>query len=337
MKKFNKFYCTLMLSFASVLSSTQAADMNRETSARLKALSKEMKVDVHALKDAVYQAEKNQKVIDSITRPWEAKPWYKYRTIFLTDERIEDGARFMEQNIELLKKAEKKYGVEKEIIVAILGVETFYGTRMGNYKVLDALYTLGFHYPKRSEYFSKEFANFVKLANEQGWDYSEPLGSYAGAMGMGQFMPSSYIHYAVDFDKNGTRDLFRSKADAIGSVANYFQKSKWHHNEPVVYRVRIPKGVDGAKLASGKLALNTTWGHLTKMGISLKDSDAQISPDVKVKVIALDIREDKKAYYVVMNNFISITRYNTSPLYAMAVYELSQAIKEKYRSYKKRR
>lgn len=324
------FYNIAALTTLALGLNATAATLDQPTSVRLNKLNKEVKVDLKLLEQGIEAANYDQRVIDAITKPWEAKPWYKYRTIFLTEERAQQGAEFFKENLPLFIKAEKTFGVNKEIIIAILGVETYFGTRMGNYKILDSLYTLGFHYPKRSEFFSKEFANFIKLAHEQGWVLDEPLGSYAGAMGMGQFMPSSYIHYAVDFDGDGKRDLFNNKADAIGSIANYFNKSKWKLNQPVAYEVEVKAPNSIASLKNKKNTLDTTWGELSKQGVTLKDPKIKIAPNEKVKLLALDADENSKQYFVIFNNFISITRYNTSPLYAMAVYELSLAIKKAY-------
>lgn len=311
-------------------SSSLAAPLDQDTSKRIKELSKEQKINISLLEDAVAQATYQPKIIAAITKPWEAKPWYQYEKLFIIPKRIDDGAAFMKKNLPILLKAEKTFGVEKEIIVAIIGVETFYGTRMGDWKILDALYTLGFKYPKRAPFFSKEFANFVKLAKEQNWNYDERKGSYAGAMGMGQFMPSSYLHYAVDFDNDGYKDLFFSTSDAIGSVANYFKNSKWKFGQPVTYQVNISNYKNVASLFNKKLALNTTWGKLSQLGVSTTDKNAKINPEQQVKLLELDGENGTKLYYVVLPNFISITRYNTSPLYAMAVYELSQEIKKKF-------
>ena len=329
MKKEKLLLCSLLFTMLPSLQAC-AADLDKTTNARLTTLSKQVNVNLKDLQDAVAAANYDQRVIDAITKPWEAKPWYKYRTIFLTEERAKAGAEFLKDNLEIFEKAEKKYGVDKEIIIAILGVETYFGTRMGNYKILDSLYTLGFHYPKRAEFFSKEFANFIKLAKEQEWELDEPLGSYAGAMGMGQFMPSSYIHYAVDFDGDQKRELFHNHADAIGSIANYFNKSKWKLHKPVAYVVTVKDPSKIASLKNKKNTLDTTWGALQKQGVKLEDANLTVDAGENVKLLALDADESTKQYFVVFNNFISITRYNTSPLYAMAVYDLSRAIKEQF-------
>jgi membrane-bound lytic murein transglycosylase B len=160
----------------------------------------------------------DQTIIDAISKPWEAKPWYQYYPIFLTDKRLQKGLEFWQENLQTIDKAAKKFNVDPQIIVAIIGIETFYGGYLGNYRVQDALYTLGFHYPPRATFFRSEYANLMSLIKEEKLDNDTLKGSYAGAMGYGQFIPSSYRHYAVDFDGDGRRDLLTSKADAIGSV-----------------------------------------------------------------------------------------------------------------------
>ena len=305
-----------------------AAEITKQTSHRLAELSRETNVDIHLLRHAVSHATYQPKIIEMITKPWESKPWYKYRTIFLTDKRINEGAAFLKRNLKELERAEQVFGVEKEIIVAILGVETTYGQNMGSWKIVDALYTLGFHYPKRAQYFSKEFANYVKLASNQEWDVDGRSGSYAGAMGMAQFMPSSYLSYAVDFNRDGKKDLFYSPSDAIGSIANYFKNSKWVFGKPVAFEAEITKRSAVASLLGGKPIPNVTVGELKRRGVEIYAPRGAVKDQDKVKLLELD-GDDGKIYYVVYPNFVSITRYNTSPLYAMAVYQLSQEIRRK--------
>ena len=201
------------------------------------------------------EAEYKQSIIDAISRPAEGKPWHEYRQIFLTDKRIEEGVDFWNENRELITAASKKYGVDEEFIVAIIGVETFYGRIMGSYRTIDALATLGFYYPQnlssdRSEFFSSEMMHFMRLAIEEDLPASDITGSYAGAMGMGQFMPSSYREYAVDFDQDGSRDLWRSTADVVGSVANYLHRHGWQANQPVTTRAWGSKDAAFAGISS---------------------------------------------------------------------------------------
>ncbi|GAA4500480.1 lytic murein transglycosylase B [Pseudaeromonas paramecii] len=316
-----------LLSLGLALSlSVTAAPIRPEDFSRLQALSQELKIPVSQLQLGLVKAQFRQPVLDAIQRPWEAKPWSQYRPIFLTPERISAGAVFWQQHAELLARAEAQLQVPAQVIVAILGVETYFGTRMGDHPVLDALYTLGFHYPPRGAFFSKEFAQYVRLAAEQGWEMSEPKGSYAGAMGMGQFIPSSYLHYAIDFDGDGHRDLFHNPADAIGSVANYFHEHNWQLGTPVAHPVKVADESRVQALLSDKLEITTDWQQLQAAGVT---SDAPLAAETPVKLIRLEGAEGTE-YWAVEHNFYVITRYNRSPLYAMAVYQLSQAIAQEY-------
>lgn len=302
-----------------------AAELSADHITRLEQLSSELDIPATQLAAGVEQAQFRQSVLDAIQRPWEAKPWYQYRPLFITHDRIEQGVQFWRQHASLLDRAAARLQVPAELIVAIIGVETHFGTRMGNHPVLDSLYTLGFHYPKRAAYFSKEFAQYLRLAQEQGWPLREPMGSYAGAMGMGQFMPTSYLHYAVDFDGDGHRDLFHNPADAIGSVANYFAEHGWQYGQAVAYPARVSEPVP-ASVLTDKLELVHTWQQLSAAGVKL---DTQLPADTAVKLLKLELAQGSE-YWVVRQNFYVITRYNRSPLYAMAVYQLSQELARAY-------
>ncbi|MFA7259261.1 MAG: lytic murein transglycosylase B, partial [Aeromonas bestiarum] len=201
---------------------------------RLALLAEQQQVPLAELQAATAQARLRQEILDTISKPWEARPWHSYRPLFVTQARIQDGVSFWQRHADALARAEQHYRVPASLIVAIIGIETFYGRQMGRHSVLDSLYTLGFHYPAREEFFAKEFAQLVLLAKEEKWPLTRLRGSYAGAMGMGQFMPSSYRHYAVDFDGDGKRDLFANPVDAIGSVANYFALHQWRWGESAV-------------------------------------------------------------------------------------------------------
>lgn len=270
------------------------------------------------------QAKKQQKIIELIQRPYEAKPWHQYRKIFLSEGRAKEGAKFWKANQTLLDKAEKEYGVPPEMIVAILGVETRYGRFTGQYAVLDALGTLAFHYPKRSAFFRKELAQFLALLNEESLPH-DLQGSYAGAMGKAQFMPSSYRHYAVDFDKDGVRSLITSNADAIGSIANYFRKHGWQPNAPVAVPAVVPEKDLSPWIATiAKPKHNVS--DLNKAGIKAK-SEAS-SPNT-ANLLAFEL-EDSKDYWLGFQNFYVITRYNRSSHYAMAVFQLSEMIRDQF-------
>ncbi len=277
-------------------------------------------IDVQTLEEAKSQAVYQQKIIDAITRPSEGKPWWQYRKIFITTSRIDAAVKFYFENEKTLLKAQKEFGVPYEIICAIIGVETYFGKNMGNWRVLDALYTLGFNFPKREAYFSKEFARFVALASREEWNYNDIKGSYAGAMGMGQFMPSAYLDYAIDYDNDGYVNLFTDKVDAIGSVANYFKGHGWQEGRGIYYPCHI-NNADAKTLMEKQW--NLTVKELYKSGATTK---VNLSPNQKIRLFSYDLENGKKGYAVGLENFHSIMRYNTSQLYARAVYELSEFI-----------
>ena len=317
----------LALTLAAVLpASALSAELTEADRAYLRELSAEHGVPLKSLEKAYREARIRPSIIKAMNRPGEAKPWYEYRKIFITDKRIRDGIAFMKEWRYSLEDAYRETGVNPEIITAIIGVETGYGANMGKYEVLDALYTLGFNYPKRGKYFRSEFANFVKLADREGWGYRDKLGSYAGAMGMCQFMPSNYLRLTTDFDHDGKVDLFRSPVDAIGSVAKYFQKSGWVKDGQSAWEAGMPGGsVPGSLLLDKSLRVDLPYSRLKAAGATAI-GDKNLHPDSYVKLLRL---EDEKAphYYVVSKNFYVITRYNHSPLYAMAVYQLSEKIR----------
>ncbi|MBO1518492.1 lytic murein transglycosylase B [Oceanisphaera pacifica] len=308
-----------------VSSSVLAIAPPPEQAVWLDELAGQFEVPVNEFSDALTQAHYQQSIIDAMTRPAEGKPWHQYRPIFLTEKRLTKGVEFWQQHQDLLTSAEQQLQIPAEIITAIIGVETFYGAHMGNYKVLDALYTLGFHYPPRGEFFRSELGHYLALAKEQGWSLDTQKGSYAGAMGMGQFISSSYRHYAVDFDSDGERNLFLAD-DAIGSVANYFYEHKWHPNEGVAHPAKITNTDAIASLLTEDLTLNHTWAELEAAGVTLPQA---LDADTPVKLLRLD-GEKGPEYWVVQHNFYVITRYNHSPLYAMAVFQLSEQLKQQY-------
>ena len=275
------------------------------------------------------EAEYKQSIVDAISRPAEGKPWYQYRKIFLNDKRINEGIKFWEENRALIETASKKFGVDEEIIVSIIGVETLYGRITGSYRIIDSLVTLGFYYPQglssdRSEFFSKELMQYMQLATEEGLPTAEVTGSYAGAMGMGQFMPSSYREYAVDFDEDGSRDLWRSTADVVGSVANYLHRHGWQPGQPVTKRAIAAEGAAFDEISTRGYKPSLTVAQWREKGFT---SSKELSPDLPAAVLKLK-EEKRNTYWLTFKNFYVITRYNRSPRYAMAVYDLSQEIKK---------
>ncbi len=274
-------------------------------------------------------AEYKQSIVDAISRPAEGKPWHQYRPIFLTDKRINEGIDFWLEYRELIAAASEKYGVDEEIIVAIIGVETFYGRITGGYRTIDALVTLGFYYPQnlssdRSPFFSSELMHYIQLAAEEGLPAAEITGSYAGAMGMGQFMPSSYREYAVDFDGDGSRDLWRSTADVVGSVANYLHRHGWQPGQPVTRRAFASGSAAFDEISTRNFTPTLSVAEWQEKGFR---SSNELSPELPAAVLKL-VEEERNTYWLTFRNFYVITRYNRSPRYAMAVYQLSEEIKQ---------
>lgn len=284
-------------------------------------------VSVSQIRQWVDGAQYQQSIIDAITRPAEAKPWPEYRAIFITPKRIAAGVAFWDAHAEALRRVSQHYGVSPAIILGIVGVETYFGQHVGHYRVIDSLATLGFDYPARGAFFRKQLIDFIKLAGEEHLDINQALGSYAGAMGLPQFIPSSYLAYAVDGDGDGRRDLWHSDPDVFASVSNYFVKHGWGQGEPVAFRVRIGQAKVDDLLNTGRdLAPKTTIGQLRSRGVAIP-ADVDVPDDFKVMLFTLTGPQHTE-YWVGLNNFYVITRYNHSVLYAMAVWQLSQAIRQ---------
>jgi membrane-bound lytic murein transglycosylase B len=265
------------------------------------------------------QAKFQPRVIELITRPAESRPWVEYRELFITPKRIVGGVEFWNDHAESLARARARYGVSEEIIVAIIGVETLYGERTGSYRVLDALATLAFGFPRRSAYFTGELENFILLARANGLDPSSLLGSYAGAIGIPQFMPGSYLAYAVDFDGDGKADLSSSPVDAIGSVAHYLNRHGWAQGEPAAVPASLAR--PGAAQADAKP--RRTVAELQAAGVQPLGT---VAPEVKAALLEFDER-DGKQYWLGLPNFFVIKRYNNSDFYAMVVSQLAEEVK----------
>lgn len=277
--------------------------------------------DRAALEQLFSRIEYKQNVIDAISRPAEGKPWRDYRPIFLTRSRVLQGARFWNEHEAVLARAEQEYGVPAKIIVAILGVETRYGQNFGSFRVVDSLATLGFHYPPRQEFFRKELRQFLLMAREEQRDPFTMLGSYAGAMGYPQFIPSSFRAYAVDFDGDGSRDFWNGSVDAIGSIANYLRRNGWKPSEQIVLRVgEVETGAQ--RIANQGLKPTHTVAELREHGVV---PPADLAADTKVSLVHLEGAYGDE-YWVGLHNFHVIMTYNRSRLYAMAVYQLAEEV-----------
>ena len=268
------------------------------------------------------QARYQPSIIRAITRPAESMTWAGYRPIFLTEARIAGGGAFIAAHRDELARMQAATGVPAEYVTAIIGVETNYGGNAGSYRVLDALYTLAFYYPKRQEFFRGELAQLFALAKEEGLDLATLRGSYAGAMGWGQFMPSSYRQYAKDGDGDGRRDLLSSPADAIASVANYFVGYGWQPGQPVFVRARVDVGA--APFVPENSEPKFSLAQLAAKGFHPVGN----APDRPVTLVTLEGADGSESWIGYQNYYV-ITRYNRSPLYAMAVHQLAQALKSR--------
>lgn len=266
------------------------------------------------------------RVVSRVRKPTEAKPWNVYEKLFVTPKRIDEGVAFWQKNATTLNQAEKKYGVEAAIIVAILGVETNYGEVQGSFRVLDSLATLSFKYTARSKFFKRELAEFFVLCREQGISPDSVYGSYSGAIGQPQFMPSSYRYYAVDFSGDGKRDLRHNTKDAIGSVANYFKRHGWKKNA-MVTEPAIVKGSRYRLLRKNPRKAQYSINRLKRYGVTRQGNQ---TPGL-ASLVTLHNQQSKE-HWLAYKNFFVITRYNTSKQYAMAVYQLAQALAKKHQT-----
>lgn len=266
---------------------------------------------------------KQDHLFELLNKPAEKElQWYQYRPIFIKEKRIDLGVKFWREHQQLLSEVSTKTGVPEQIIIAVIGVETFYGIYKGKDPVLDSLVTLAFDYPKRGEFFTRELEQFLLLVKEQNLDPVDLRGSYAGAMGMPQFISSSYRSYAVDFDGDGQANLFDSVADITASVANYFVKHGWRANEAVAGPLTALENNTIEKLEPGVKPVYK-WSDLAQNGLHSK---TELDPDTAVALVRLEQRNQAE-YWAGLQNFYVITRYNHSELYAMAVYQLSLLIK----------
>lgn len=274
-----------------------------------------------ALRDVFGQLKAHEGVVKAINAPATAKPWHEFRNIFVTPTRISGGLEFWQQHADLLARARDVYGVPEEIVVSIIGVETIYGRRLGSFRVIDALYTLGFEMTERATFFRGEMEQFLLLARENALDPLEVKGSFAGAMGVPQFIPTSYRRFAVDFDGDGKINLWDSPADVIGSVANYLRHFGWVWGQPVAVPARI-SGTQFKEVLEAGLKPQLTLQQMQPKGV---EAIEELAPDLQAGLFALDVEQGQE-YWLALNNFYVITRYNRSKNYAMAVYQLAKEI-----------
>lgn len=283
--------------------------------------------DEKVLSSILAQAESKESILNAISRPAEKTlTWNQYRDIFIKDERIEAGVKFWKEHSETLNLISEETGVSIEILVGIIGVETYYGRITGGYRVIDALSTLAFDYPKRSPFFTRELEEYLLIAKEEKMDPFDATGSYAGAMGSPQFMPSSYRAYAVDSDNDGKRDIWNNWSDVIGSVANYFIEHGWQRENEVIVPANYDESSSKIEIKNGLKATETV-ASLKYQGASFTTSMDGNHP---AELLKLE-QENVSNYWVGMHNFFVITKYNHSIMYGLAVHQLGQEIASEFK------
>lgn len=308
--------CSLALPAAS-----QTTSANPDVAAFIVDMAQKHRMDRETLAQEFDGVRFRNRIIELMDKQSKRLPWTDYRSRFVNEAKLSRGLRFWQDQEAALELARRRYGVPPEIIVAILGVETHYGKNKGSFGVLEALTTLAFQYPKRAELFRLELEHFLLLAMEEPLPLREPVGSYAGAMGIAQFMPGSYRRYAVDFDGDGRRDLFANEADAIGSVANYLTAYGWQRGAPVA----VPATLDARAKPTFDEAELTTRIPLE----TLRESGVSAVGAFESSLAAIPLtlwNGDSSEFWLGFENFYVITRYNHSTYYAMAVFQLSQEL-----------
>lgn len=320
MKALN-FAGALLLAF----SSAHSIELDQpEVASFIDEMVRDHEFDRDGLRETLLAAEVKQSILDAISKPAEKTlTWADYRKIFITPERIEAGANFWREHREILERISSSTGVPEEILVGIIGVETYYGRITGNYRVLDALSTLAFQYPPRAKFFRKELKQYLILAREESMHATDATGSYAGAMGRPQFMPSSYRAYAVDSTGDGKRDIWNNWEDVAGSIANYFNAHGWKSGDEVVSRANLGNTWQGPKPEpANTLRPADTVATLSDKGVMFT---TDLPADSKTQLLTYN-GADGTEYWVGFHNFFVITRYNRSVMYALAVHQLGQEI-----------
>lgn len=319
-------FLALALAVVALPARPEGLDPDREIAPFVRDLSARHRFEPAELERILLAASIQPQVIEAMSRQAESLDWHQYRPIFVTPERVSEGTAFWRRHRETLDRAAKEFGVAPSVIVAIIGVETRYGKRMGTHSVLDSLATLAFRFPRRAEFFRNELEAYLLLARDEGIDPIGTNGSFAGALGIPQFIPSSYRRYAVDFDGDNVRDLINSPDDAIGSVANYLDRHGWKAGEGIA----LPAAVSGEEyrplLAKGSRP-HTVLSDMASFGVVAVGASGSAELGA---LIELD-NSDGPEHWIGLQNFYAITRYNHSNLYAMAVFQLAREIEQNYR------
>ncbi len=267
-------------------------------------------------------------IVDALDRPATSRAWYQFSPGFLSSAKVRAGVAFWHQQQTWLEKARKKYGVPEEIVLAIIGIESSYGKNLGRFRAMDALTTIAFDYPRRAEYFRQELEQFLLLTQEENVDPLSLYSSYAGAMGWPQFMPSSFRNYAVDFNEDGERDIWKTPADVIGSVAYYFNKFGWQADGPVIAMAKPEESVDLEPFLAERFELKRTLTDWQQLGITYEDKS--IDAGNKASLFRLETTPGQFSYWFGLNNFYVISRYNKSVNYAMAVTQLATLLRNEF-------
>jgi membrane-bound lytic murein transglycosylase B len=323
--------CAALLASPSAAAGTYAG--RADVQAFVDEMVSEQRYDRATLTRAFAAARFQPRIVEAMERPLVAPPkWYEYAPPFLSPGRVAGGVAYWNANSDELARAEERFGVPPEIIVAIIGVETFYGRNTGKHRALDALATLAFDYPRRAAFFRGELKEFLLLVRDQHVDPTLPKGSFAGALGVPQFMPGSYREFAVDFDGDGRIDLWTSPADIVGSVASYLARHDWQRGQPVLLTAAIAEDslVAVQRRLDGGISERRSAEAWSVDGVAAAGAPPDLAPD-PVALLMLEEKDDDgvegASYWIACHNFYVLTRYNRSRLYAAAVYELATAIR----------
>ena len=298
-----------------------------------KQMQRKHDIPASAILSVLRKAKPQPHVLEQIAKPAEKTLlWSQYRKIFIQPKRIADGHKWYRQHQEWLEKAEGKYKVPGSIVVGIIGIETFYGKYMGKYRVFESLATLAFEPNNRQKFFRSELESFFLLAYEQKLNPMTIYGSYAGAIGFGQFIPSSYLHYAIDFDGDNVANLINNRADAMGSIAHYLHKHKWEEDVGIAWPIELARPASEQEQQQWQRAQKPkkSLEHFLSTGLIKKDSlpaSIRQNTDIPVSIVYLPEKQGGK-YWIGTRNYYAITRYNHSNLYAMAVIELAKQIEQ---------